>query len=71
MCCLCCSVVQVEEDYDWLTRNLMRIANSCCEGRIVSALEGGYQISGEFSSAFAKSVKVRDICIYVYMCICM
>jgi len=36
----------------------MQIANSTCEGRVVSALEGGYQIGGEFYSSFARSVKV-------------
>ena len=40
-----------------MTGGLMRIANSCCEGRVVSSLEGGYQIAGEHSSAFAKSIK--------------
>lgn len=35
----------------------MHIANSSCNGRIVSALEGGYQLLGQNSSAFAKSVK--------------
>lgn len=28
----------------------------CCQGRIVSALEGGYRIHGENVSAFARSV---------------
>lgn len=37
----------------------MKIANSTCEGRVVSALEGGYQLGGEFYSAFAKSVKTH------------
>ena len=36
----------VEEDYEWVTSHLVKIANSCCDGRIVSALEGGYQIKG-------------------------
>jgi hypothetical protein len=39
----------------------MKIANSCCDGRIVSALEGGYQLGGEFSSAFAQSVKAHVV----------
>lgn len=42
-----------------MTDQLVNIANSCCEGRIVSALEGGYQLGGEYSSAFAKSVKAH------------
>lgn len=37
----------------------MRIANTVCDGRIVSALEGGYQLGGEFCSSFAKSVKAH------------
>jgi hypothetical protein len=37
----------------------VKVANSCCQGRIVSSLEGGYQIPGEYSSAFAKSVKIH------------
>eukprot|EP00605_Chrysophyceae_sp_TOSAG23-4_P001405 GSChrysophyteH1.ASY1.ANO1.1527.1 assembled CDS len=52
-------IALVEEDFDWVTQGLVRVANSCCEGRVVSALEGGYQIGGEFSSAFAKSVKAH------------
>lgn len=47
----------MEEDYEWVTANLVNIANSVCNGRIVSALEGGYQIKGEHCSAFARSVK--------------
>lgn len=42
-----------------MTNGLVKIANSCCQGRIVSSLEGGYQIAGEHSSAFAKSVKIH------------
>eukprot|EP00602_Paraphysomonas_sp_CaronLab_P002589 CAMPEP_0185019948 /NCGR_PEP_ID=MMETSP1103-20130426/2532_1 /TAXON_ID=36769 /ORGANISM="Paraphysomonas bandaiensis, Strain Caron Lab Isolate" /LENGTH=895 /DNA_ID=CAMNT_0027550535 /DNA_START=54 /DNA_END=2741 /DNA_ORIENTATION=- len=49
----------VEEDYEWVTTNLIRIANTTCNGRVVSALEGGYQIRGEFCSSFAKSVKAH------------
>ncbi len=39
-----------------MTDKLVEIANSSCGGRIVSVLEGGYQLGGEHSSAFAKSV---------------
>lgn len=35
-----------EFDYSWLTRELIKIANVCCEGRIVSMLEGGYNTKG-------------------------
>jgi hypothetical protein len=50
-------IALVEEDFEWVTNNLIHIANTCCNGRIVSALEGGYQIGGEHYSSFAKSVK--------------
>lgn len=33
-----------ENDYKWVTDELCKIANLTCEGRIVSALEGGYRI---------------------------
>jgi acetoin utilization deacetylase AcuC-like enzyme len=49
----------VEEDYDWATTHLARLANTHCEGRVVSALEGGYQIAGEYYSSFARSVKTH------------
>lgn len=29
------------DDFEWVTRQLMNVANVCCEGRIVSVLEGG------------------------------
>ncbi len=30
-------------DFDWLTRQLLSIAAECCERRLVSVLEGGYE----------------------------
>ena len=39
-------VDMVEEEYEWLTIQLVKVANSCCSGRIVSVLEGGYKIHG-------------------------
>jgi acetoin utilization deacetylase AcuC-like enzyme len=35
----------VEADYEWVTRQLMQIANRHCQGRVVSCLEGGYVLS--------------------------
>jgi acetoin utilization deacetylase AcuC-like enzyme len=49
-------VGMVEDDYEWLTEQLVRIANTCCNGRIVSVLEGGYKIHGGIVSPFARSV---------------
>jgi len=30
------------EDYAWTTRKIMEVADICCQGRVVSILEGGY-----------------------------
>lgn len=49
-------VGMVEDDYEWVTEQLIRIANTCCNGRIVSVLEGGYKIHGGIVSPFARSV---------------
>lgn len=35
----------VETDYAWLTQQIVDIADQHCQGRIVSALEGGYNLS--------------------------
>jgi acetoin utilization deacetylase AcuC-like enzyme len=34
------------EDFSWLTRELMEVADRVCEGRVVSMLEGGYDRQG-------------------------
>ncbi len=34
-----------DEDYLWLTQQIMAIAEQCCQGRIVSLLEGGYDLT--------------------------
>jgi len=36
----------VEADYAWVTKKLMEIADTCAQGRIVSLLEGGYDLQG-------------------------
>lgn len=33
-----------DADYEWVTRQITAAAAGCCEGRIVSALEGGYDL---------------------------
>jgi len=35
-----------EEDFAWITRKLMAIAQRRCQGRVVSLLEGGYDLDG-------------------------
>ncbi len=41
----------VEADYAWMTAKIMEVAQKHCQGRIVSCLEGGYNLS-----ALARSV---------------
>ena len=43
----------VEDDYAWFTRELMSVAERHSEGRIVSMLEGGYNLSALGTSAAA------------------
>ncbi|CAL1143238.1 unnamed protein product [Cladocopium goreaui] len=50
----CCELS--EEDYIWATQQLMAVANRCCNGRLVSVLEGGYNTRGEALSPFASAV---------------
>ena len=35
----------VEADYAWITKQLMQVARKHAKGRIVSCLEGGYNLS--------------------------
>ena len=41
----------VEDDFAWVTRELIRVADQCCGGRIVSTLEGGYDLPALARSA--------------------
>ncbi len=34
------------EDFGWVTGEICKIATECCEGRVVSTLEGGYDLDG-------------------------
>ena len=43
-----------EDDYAWITREIMAIAEECCAGRVVSTLEGGYDLE-----ALARSVRAH------------
>ncbi len=43
----------VEADYAWITTELCRIASECCGQRMVSCLEGGYDLSSLGRSAAA------------------
>lgn len=43
----------VAEDYAWLTKELMAIADQHCQGRLVSMLEGGYHLKSLADSVSA------------------
>jgi hypothetical protein len=55
-----------EHDYRWMTEEIMRIANKCCKSRVISVLEGGYNINSGVVSSFSQSVmthvKFLNIC---------
>ncbi|MDY0884226.1 histone deacetylase family protein [Dongia soli] len=41
------------EDFGWATKELTALADRCCEGRVVSTLEGGYDLKALAESAAA------------------
>ena len=43
----------VEEDFAWATKKVMELADRCAEGRVVSLLEGGYDLEGLANSVAA------------------
>ena len=43
----------IEDDFDWATREILAIARARAKGRVVSVLEGGYDLSALASSAAA------------------
>lgn len=46
-----------EDDYTWLTQQILAVAADCCNGRVVSALEGGYSLPA-LAASVAAHVKV-------------
>jgi acetoin utilization deacetylase AcuC-like enzyme len=46
------------EDFAWVTRELLEIADECCAGRVVSVLEGGYDL---IALAESVAVHVREL----------
>ena len=43
----------VEEDYAWITHKLCDVAEKYCNGRLVSSLEGGYNLEALAASVAA------------------
>jgi acetoin utilization deacetylase AcuC-like enzyme len=42
-----------EADFGWATRAITSVANRCAKGRVVSSLEGGYDLEALGRSALA------------------
>lgn len=55
-------------DFAWVTGELVKVANSTCGGRIISVLEGGYNVLGGCASPLAQSVlaHVEALCSHTY-----
>jgi acetoin utilization deacetylase AcuC-like enzyme len=51
----------VEDDYTWLTQQIRAVANRHAKGRIVSSLEGGYNLSALGRSVVAHVRALADI----------
>jgi acetoin utilization deacetylase AcuC-like enzyme len=47
------SIMLVEDDYRWITQELMQLANSYADNRIISSLEGGYNLPALAASVAA------------------
>lgn len=50
----------VEADYAWITERIMQIAQLYCQGKIVSVLEGGYELS-PLARSVAAHIKVLSM----------
>ena len=51
----------VEDDYAWITKKLMEVAKDYAQGRIVSCLEGGYNLSALGRSVVAHVKALADL----------
>ena len=48
------------EDFAWLTRELMALARELCGGKVVSTLEGGYDLEALAASVAAHLVELQE-----------
>lgn len=57
-----------ETDFAWATGEIMKVANRVCQGRVISVLEGGYNVLGGCASPLAQSVlaHVESLCSHRY-----
>ena len=42
-----------DDDFEWVTRELLDIAEDTCGGRVISSLEGGYDLDALAASVAA------------------
>jgi len=49
------------EDFAWITRELVTIAGDVCGGRVVSTLEGGYDLQGLGAGVAAHVAELEDV----------
>lgn len=47
------TICLLEDDYHWVTTEVMKIADEVCDGRVVSVLEGGYNVDALTTSVEA------------------
>lgn len=50
----------VEDDYAWITQQLLHAVRDCAKGRVVSVLEGGYHLGAMSRSASAHIASLLD-----------
>jgi acetoin utilization deacetylase AcuC-like enzyme len=50
-----------EDDYAWLTGQILAVAADCCEGRVVSLLEGGYNLPALAASVAAHVKALMEV----------
>ncbi|MEX3017397.1 histone deacetylase family protein [Gymnodinialimonas hymeniacidonis] len=49
-----------DEDFAWVMRKLVRVAEEVCDGRVVSTLEGGYDLEGLGGGVLAHVRELED-----------
>ena len=55
-----CQINLATEDFSWITKELLGVANECCDGKIVSTLEGGYDMEALSDSVAAHVRALMD-----------
>lgn len=48
------------DDYQWMTQDMVRVANEHCNGKIISVLEGGYNLE---ALKECSTVHIKELCV--------